>query len=176
MKLEFNADDVEIVDEDFSPLPPGDYPVIVEDSEFRDTKAGDGKYLFLQLSVIDGLQHTLKDSIHIGNINANRMALALDGNRLYLNNLRSGQIQVVNPSERTVVDSFTVGDPTDLSTVVQDIAISKDGSLLYAIANRTILELSSSGSLVPDFIASLFIIDAIKLEKIDEIIVGQFVS
>lgn len=156
------------------PSNPSSIAITPEGNEVYVTHGHNSSSNLRPLSVIDGLQHTLKDSIHIGNINANRMALALDGNRLYLNNLRSGQIQVVNPSERTVVDSFTVGDPTDLSTVVQDIAISKDGSRLYAIANRTILELSSFGNLVPRFIASLFIIDAIKLEKIDEITVGQF--
>ena len=78
MKLEFNADDVEIVDEDFSPLPPGDYPVIVEDSEFRDTKAGDGKYLFLQLSVIDGhgKNRKLFDRLNLDNPNAQAVEIS----------------------------------------------------------------------------------------------------
>lgn len=71
MKLDFNADDVEVVDEDFSPLPQGDYPVIVEDSEFRETKAGDGNYLFLQLSVIDGhgKNRKLFDRLNLDNPN-----------------------------------------------------------------------------------------------------------
>ena len=54
MKLDFNADEVEVVDDDFSPLPPGNYPVIVESSEFKETRAGNGKFLLLQLMVIDG--------------------------------------------------------------------------------------------------------------------------
>jgi len=71
MKLEFNADDVEVVDEDFSPLPSGEYPVIVEESEFRDTKAGDGHYLFLQLSIIDGhgKNRKLFDRLNLDNPN-----------------------------------------------------------------------------------------------------------
>ena len=78
MKLEFNADEVEVVDDDFSPLPPGDYPVIVEDSEFRDTKAGDGKYLFLQLMVIDGQGKNRKlfDRLNLDNPNAQAVEIS----------------------------------------------------------------------------------------------------
>ena len=78
MKLEFNADDVEVVDEDFSVLPPGEYPVIVEDSEFRETKAGDGHYLFLQLSVIDGhgKNRKLFDRLNLDNPNAQAVEIS----------------------------------------------------------------------------------------------------
>jgi hypothetical protein len=37
---------------DFSPLPPGEYPVIIEKAEVKQTKAGTGSYLQIQLSVI----------------------------------------------------------------------------------------------------------------------------
>ena len=78
MKLEFNADEVEVVDEDFSVLAPGEYPVIVEESEFRDTKAGDGKYLFLQLSVIDGQGKNRKlfDRLNLDNPNAQAVEIS----------------------------------------------------------------------------------------------------
>ena len=78
MKLEFNADDVEVVDEDFSVLPSGEYPVIVEDSEFRETKAGDGHYLFLQLSVIDGhgKNRKLFDRLNLDNPNAQAVEIS----------------------------------------------------------------------------------------------------
>jgi len=71
MKLEFNADEVEVVDEDFSPLMPGDYPVIVQDSEFRETKKEDGNYLFLQLLVINGQGKNRKlfDRLNLDNPN-----------------------------------------------------------------------------------------------------------
>jgi hypothetical protein len=33
------------------PVPPGDYPLIVEKAELRDTKAGTGKYVWIQTSI-----------------------------------------------------------------------------------------------------------------------------
>ena len=128
------------------------------------------------LSVIDGLQHTLKDSIPVGGVNANRIALTSDGQRLYLNSLRSGQIQVVNPLARAVVDSFTVGDPSDLGVQIQDVAVSEDGSRLYAIANRTILGFDPAGNPAPGFTASLFIIDTATFTPVAEINVGQLIG
>ena len=38
----------------FEPLPSGDYPVIIKDSEMKPNKAGTGEYLQLTLEVIDG--------------------------------------------------------------------------------------------------------------------------
>jgi hypothetical protein len=49
----FNADDHE-EPISFDPLPPGEYVAQVVDSEIKDTKAGDGKYVKLQWQVIDG--------------------------------------------------------------------------------------------------------------------------
>ncbi len=40
--------------EDFSPLPSGEYPVIIIDSDMKPTKAGTGQYLELTFQVIDG--------------------------------------------------------------------------------------------------------------------------
>ncbi len=40
--------------EDFTPLPSGEYPVIITDSDMKPTKAGTGQYLELTFQVIDG--------------------------------------------------------------------------------------------------------------------------
>lgn len=40
--------------QDFAPLPTGEYPVIITDSEMKPTKRGDGQYLELTFQVIDG--------------------------------------------------------------------------------------------------------------------------
>jgi hypothetical protein len=40
--------------QDFTPLPSGEYPVMVTDSDVKPTKAGNGHYLELTLQVIDG--------------------------------------------------------------------------------------------------------------------------
>lgn len=49
----FDANDVEPQDS-FDPLPAGWYPVMITDSEFKPTKSGNGKYLQLELTVMDG--------------------------------------------------------------------------------------------------------------------------
>lgn len=36
---------------DYSPLPAGDYPFVVEDAEMKDTKAGNGQYIKVKLKV-----------------------------------------------------------------------------------------------------------------------------
>ena len=51
--LNFNAETVQ-PDAGFDPVPAGDYPVVVTDSEMKPTKAGTGHYLQLTLQVIDG--------------------------------------------------------------------------------------------------------------------------
>ena len=78
MKLDFNADEVEVVDDDFSPLPPGNYPVIVESSEFKETRAGNGKFLLLQLMVIDGKGKNRKlfDRLNLENPNPQAVEFA----------------------------------------------------------------------------------------------------
>ena len=78
MKLDFNADEVEVVDDDFSPLPPGNYPVIVESSEFKETRAGNGKFLLLQLMVIDGKGKNRKlfDRLNLENPNPQAVEIA----------------------------------------------------------------------------------------------------
>ena len=40
--------------QDFSPLPSGEYPVMIIDSDIKPTKRGDGSYLELTMQVIDG--------------------------------------------------------------------------------------------------------------------------
>lgn len=39
---------------DFTPVPPNDYKVIITKSEFKKTKAGTGHYLSLQMKIIEG--------------------------------------------------------------------------------------------------------------------------
>ena len=66
----FNAETVEPAG-DFSPLPAGDYPVIITSSELKTTKAGTGKYLSLKLQVLNGQfqNRVLFDNINIQNPN-----------------------------------------------------------------------------------------------------------
>ena len=49
----FNANTVEPMT-DFEPIPAGKYPVIINSSEMKTTKSGNGSYLELTFQVIDG--------------------------------------------------------------------------------------------------------------------------
>ena len=51
--LNFNAANVE-PDTGFDPIPAGDYTVIINDSDMKQTKSGNGYYLQCTLQVIDG--------------------------------------------------------------------------------------------------------------------------
>jgi len=48
----FNAADVE--PQSFDIIPKGDYPAVMVASEIKDTKAGDSKYLNIEMVIIDG--------------------------------------------------------------------------------------------------------------------------
>lgn len=47
----FDATKIEVNDNDFSPLAPGKYNVIISDASVKKTKAGTGQYLSLQFTV-----------------------------------------------------------------------------------------------------------------------------
>jgi len=66
----FNASDIE-PQQAFTPIPAGDYQVIITESELKTTKAGTGQYLKLKLQVLNG-QHqnrVLFDNVNIKNPN-----------------------------------------------------------------------------------------------------------
>lgn len=70
--------------DDFSPrpsydaLPNGDYPVIISDSEMKETKAGNGHYLELTLEVIEGDHQGRRvwDRLNLDNPNAKAVEIA----------------------------------------------------------------------------------------------------
>lgn len=59
-------------------LPDGDYPVIIEQSEWKETKAKTGMYLELTLQVIDGPQKGRKvwDRLNLSNPNTQAVEIA----------------------------------------------------------------------------------------------------
>ena len=67
----FRAEDVKADDKSFDLLPAGKYTAQIMKSEVRDTKAGTGKYINLQLQVIEGdyTNRVLFDIINIINQN-----------------------------------------------------------------------------------------------------------
>lgn len=51
--IDFNAEAIEPLS-DFSPLPVGNYTVVITQSEMKPTKTGNGQYLQLTLQVVEG--------------------------------------------------------------------------------------------------------------------------
>ena len=100
------------------------------------------------IAVIDGMTHTLKDSIRVERVDMRRLAISPNGNRLYLTSFeriptpgsadtsRVAQILAIDPATRAVVDTLQVGDSSDPASYVEDLAISNDGAFLYATMNR----------------------------------------
>lgn len=64
---------------DFEVLTPGKYPVFVESAEVKQTKNGDGHYIKLQLSILDGhgKGRKLWDNINIDNPNQKCVEIGL---------------------------------------------------------------------------------------------------
>lgn len=53
-RLNFNPANVEEMSSDFELIPHGTYPVVIVDSDIKDTKAGNGKILELKYQIIEG--------------------------------------------------------------------------------------------------------------------------
>jgi hypothetical protein len=62
----------------FAPVPNGDYPVVITESEVKPTKDGAGQYLQLTLEVIDGHYKGRKiwDSLNLWNKNSTAVEIA----------------------------------------------------------------------------------------------------
>jgi hypothetical protein len=52
-QIQFNAAHVS-PESQFAPVPNGDYPVVITESEMKPTKSGEGQYLQLVLEIIEG--------------------------------------------------------------------------------------------------------------------------
>ena len=63
---------------DFTPVPPNDYKVIIAKSEFKKTKAGTGHYLSLQMKIIEGEYkgRTLFENLNLDNPNPTAVEIA----------------------------------------------------------------------------------------------------
>ena len=72
----FNANDVE-PNEAFTALPAGEYDIIVMSSEMKPTKAGDGKYLQLQLQILSGTYQNRQLFYRLNLVNRNDVAVQI---------------------------------------------------------------------------------------------------
>ena len=68
--IDFNAEAIE-PQSDFSPLPVGNYTVVITQSEMKPTKTGNGQYLQLSLQVVEGeyKNRLIFDRLNIYNAN-----------------------------------------------------------------------------------------------------------
>ncbi len=96
------------------------------------------------IAVIDAVAFSFKDSIVVENMAQRRLALSPNGDRLYVPGFQIvptpesadtswvAQILAIDPAARAVIDTLQVGDPVNLVSQVQDLAVSNDGAFLYA--------------------------------------------
>jgi len=75
-QVSFNAAEVS-TESQFSPVPNGDYPVIITESEMKPTKNGAGQYLQLVLEVIDGPYKGRKVWERLNLVNSNQTAVEI---------------------------------------------------------------------------------------------------
>ena len=75
-QVNFNAAEVS-TESQFSPVPNGDYPVIITESEMKETQSGDGQYLQLVLEVIDGPYKGRKVWERLNLVNKNQTAVEI---------------------------------------------------------------------------------------------------
>ena len=75
-QVSFNAAEVS-TESQFSPVPNGDYPVIITESEMKETQSGDGQYLQLVLEVIDGPYKGRKVWERLNLVNSNQTAVEI---------------------------------------------------------------------------------------------------
>lgn len=75
--LNFDANTV-APSEAFSPIPAGDYNMVISHSEMKPTKDGQGWYLELKLTVLDGPHkgRTIFDRLNLGNSNETAVKIA----------------------------------------------------------------------------------------------------
>lgn len=128
------------------------------------------------LSVIDGNNHTFKDSISVGEAVVTRMAISPDGQTLYLNNAGGGKIGIVDVATKKLVNSFTVGLESDISVQVSDLKLSKDGSRLFTAVNRSIQGIDLLGNPAVGFWGGTYVIDTATGDILHEIQTGQLAT
>ena len=75
-QVNFNAAEVS-TESQFSPVPNGDYPVIITESEMKPTKNGAGQYLQLVLEVIEGPYKGRKVWERLNIVNSNQTAVEI---------------------------------------------------------------------------------------------------
>ncbi|MDP6040008.1 MAG: hypothetical protein QGG64_15760, partial [Candidatus Latescibacteria bacterium] len=127
------------------------------------------------VSIIDTAIPALIDSIPVGPA-VNRLAIAPDGKTLYLNNSRSGRLLKVDTTTKTITDSLTLGQASDIDIKILDIDLSSDGTRLIAALNRVFFGFDTLGNESFIFWGSIVVIDTQTWTQSAEIFLGDVVA
>ena len=98
-KIGFNTADAPAPDNDFSPIPAGDYPMRVISSEMRDTRDGTGKMLVLEMDITDGPCAGRKHWERFNLVNKNPQAVEIAQRSLAQLCLAVGKVSVEDSDE-----------------------------------------------------------------------------
>ena len=128
-----------------------------------------------EVTVIDAQNQVRLETIPVG-ASVTRFAMSSDGSRLYLNNTQSNLIQVLNTQTKTIQDSIKVGLAGDAVVNVYDIALSPDGSQLFAAVWRFFTAFDTSGAPVPISWGGIVVIDTQTWKQVAEIRAGELVA
>ncbi|MCZ6633419.1 MAG: hypothetical protein O7G87_08440, partial [bacterium] len=135
----------------------------------------DGKTIYVahgfgseDLSVIEPISQTRIEGIPVPGFRPHRITLSQDGQKLYLNSEISPRIAALDLASKVLTDSLEVGEPTDVSRRAEDVALSQDGTRLYAAVSRILPDPISQFV----FSGVLWIIDTATFTKIGEILIG----
>lgn len=98
-KIGFNTADAPAPDNDFPPIPAGDYPMRVISSEMKDTKDGTGKMLVLEMDITDGPCAGRKHWERFNLVNKNPQAVEIAQRNLAQLCLAVGKVSVEDSDE-----------------------------------------------------------------------------
>ena len=98
--LNFNASDVE-PNLGFEAIPAGKYTAVITDSEMRETKTGNGQYLWLEFEIIGGDHKGRKlwSRLNLVNPNPDAVRMALVGRGIPSEGLRTAGLGSAKPVE-----------------------------------------------------------------------------
>lgn len=98
-KIGFNTADAPEPTNDFDPIPAGDYPMRVINSEMKDTKDGTGKMLVLEMDITDGPCAGRKHWERFNLVNKNAQAVEIAQRSLAQLCLAVGKVSVEDSDE-----------------------------------------------------------------------------
>lgn len=98
-EINFNTADAPEPDNNFAPIPAGEYPMRVINSEMRDTKAGNGKRLVLEIDITDGPHQGRKIWQGFNLVNPNPQAVEISQRQLAQLCLAVGKVAITNSDE-----------------------------------------------------------------------------